>query len=150
MKKIIWIVAIVMLFIGCGSDTTINEGNTTIIVEASEDNTTIVIPSDNVSPYGAGTIDDPYAFYKDGTYRVNENTFFVSNPIDANCTITVRPRVNRVVYDVVLYDELYDTIDPIVFIEEWQFKVPIKGFYNINIKSYESVDVVLTADCWDK
>jgi len=100
-----------------------------------------------------GYASNPRPFFENGSYEVNapeyDETYFISNIIDAGMTITVNPKLTNLVYDVRVYSSLYAEVDPVTFIGTWTFLVADKDYYIIEIRTYEAVEVVLSVDGWN-
>ena len=156
MKNILLSIVASLLFVGCGGDTVVNGGDTNVTVVMPPDgNTTvnlpiIVVPVDTTPTLGY--INNQYPVYENGTYQVNApefgHTFYVTNIMDVNSTLTVNPKLVNTVFDVILYDKLYERIDPVEYINRWTFLVPARGNYHIELVTYEKVEVVMSNDGW--
>jgi len=157
------LVGIAMLFGACGSGSDVtNEGdeNLTVVVNIPDVNIPLptqpeplpiiepiveVVPSD-------GYINQPRPVFQDGSYAVNApeygSTFFITNMMDVNDTLVINPKLVNTVYDVILYTNLYERVDAVEYISRWSFTIPARGYYNIEIKTYEEVEVVISVDGW--
>ncbi|RKY54038.1 MAG: hypothetical protein DRP93_05595 [Candidatus Neomarinimicrobiota bacterium] len=144
MYKIL-IAASAALLIGCGDSQTATTTNVYV-----DDNTTeIIVPIEElpkVSPYGSGTIHDPFVIKANGLYDVDTDTYLITNSLDLNCTLTVNDFTNDV-FDVYVYDSGYNAV--LTNEGNISYLLPKYDKYNINIKSYVPIPVGIFSNCWE-
>jgi len=132
-----------LVFIGCGSsDTITNEGNVTN--NYYEANKTIEIPEVVISPYGNGSMNNPYIVKENGLYTAEGDTYFLTNILDVNCSLVVKDFTNDI-YNIVVYDTEYTVVSDIN--NTGTYVLPVLDTYNIQIESYLEVPVGIASDC---
>ena len=145
MYKILIAASVALLLLGCGDSQT-----TTTTNVYTEDNTTIVPPIEGlpiVSPYGSGTIYDPFVIKSNGLYDIDTNTYLITNSLDLNCTLTVNDFTNDV-FDIYVYDSGYNAV--LTSDGNISYLLPKYDKYTINIKSYIPVPVGIFSNCWSR
>jgi len=141
MKKIL-LVAIAILMIGCGGDTTTNNIYET---NGSEDiNRTL-------NEYGSGSLLDPYIINKTGLYEVlTGQTIYQTNSLNLSCNFRVNT-IDNYIYNVEVRDAEYNYLanksDPTD--DFYWYETPHEGRYNILVETYKGTYFGFASDCMD-
>jgi len=134
------VIGLLLLLSGCKDSQT---STTTNVYNESNDTQVVIPPVEIISPYGTGDIVDPYIVKEKGLYKTNLDTYYVTSPIDANCTMHINALDNEV-FNVVVWDSGYNYIEEV----NGSYLVESRDRLNINIDTYIPTYVGISVDCW--
>jgi len=146
MKKIL-LAASLLLLLGCGESTTSNTTN--VYVEDNKSSTLPTLPPvtlPKVSPYGSGTIHDPFVIKSNGLYDIDTDTYLITNSLNAGCNLTVNDFTNDV-FDIYVYDSGYNAV--VTTEGNNTYALPKFDKYTIQVKSYVAVPIGIFSNCWE-
>ena len=138
--KYLSLIAMAILMSGCGDSQT---STTTNVYNESNDTQMATLPVEIISPYGNGSINEPYIVKEKGLYKTNLDTYYVTSPIDSNCTMHINALDNEV-FNVVVWDSGYNYIAEV----NGSYLVESRDRLNINMDTYIPTYIGISVDCW--
>ena len=141
-------IAIAIFLSACDDSQT---STTTNIYNESNDTQEVVIPPSKIlpivkSPYGDGSITNPYIIKENALYSTNAETYFKTSPLDTGCKVTIAS-TNNEIYDIYAYDSRYDTL---VLDNNNTFEVIYSGYQYIYIGSYVNTLFGFYSECFER
>jgi len=143
MKNLFLVIAILATFSACGDNSTVTT-NTTIITDSNKTEETkpeVILP--DISPYGEGTLFDPFIIKENGIYKSDIDTYYKTSPIQAGCQYRFIPTDNEV-YAVYSYDTHYTYLTVDI---NSTYTAEVDGSHFFNVISYVPTALGFYSEC---